>query len=334
MNVANLNLSNRLLRAVRTQALAARPAPAAAPGAATALASTTATAATVPLNLPPDVTDWLANLSLLYGVPFEYLVPDVRLLPIESIRFFYIDPNWIRRAIDGALSIGTTSTRDNVFNEVFYEQVYDAVQAAIPLVRQTLRNAEQPAQITVGATTSGFLFRSAVVAGYPGLEVVPTLGGNPVPILRLDRVSNDIMLALFNGVPDHVKIRQPPEGLHFGIDRAKGASVFNIHLRWLGHSSPLQSADVAGNQIDLNVPPQKPPKPPIKPWVVNNAPMRSGTGQPPGVIDVTKTANLITTTLSSAYLGPNSVFTSAEFAIEMVLSAGVQPYDVKAGGNS
>jgi hypothetical protein len=325
MNVANLNLSNRLLRAVRTQALAARPAPAVAPGAATALASTTATGATVPLNLPPDVTDWLANLSLLYGMPFEYLVPDVRLLPIESIRFFYIDPNWIRRAIDGALSIGTTSSRDNVFNEAFYEQVYDAVQAAIPLVRQTLRGAKQPGQITVGATTSGFLFRSAVVAGYPGLEVIPTLGGKPVPILRLDRVSSDIMLALFNGVPDHVEVRQPPEGLHFGISRAKGASVFTLFLRW------LQPADVAGNQIDLNVPPHQPPTQPLK---LNDAPMRTGASQPPGVIDVTKTASLITTTLGTAYLGPNSVFTSAEFAIEMVLSAGVQPYDVKAGANS
>jgi hypothetical protein len=152
-----------------------------------------------------------------------------------------------------------------------------------------------------------------------------------VPILRLDRVSNDIMLALFNGVPDHVEIRQPPEGLHFGISRAKGASVFTLFLRWLGHSSPLQRADVAGNQIDLNVPPHQPPTQPLK---LNDAPMRTGASQPPGVIDVTKTASLITTTLGTACLGPNSVFTSAEFAIEMVLSAGVQPYDVKAGANS
>jgi hypothetical protein len=332
MNLANLNLSSRLLRAVRTQALAARQASAPVPGVTAGLASTTTTAATVPLNLPPEITGWLANLSLLYGMPFEYLVPDIRLLPIESIRFFYIDPNWIRRAIDGALSIGTTSTRDNVFNEAFFEQVYAAVQAAIPLVRQTLRGAEQPTQFIVGATTSGFLFRSAVVSGYPGLEVVPTLDGNPVPILRLDRISNDIMLALFNGVPDHIEIRQPPEGLHFGINRAKDASVFTLHLRWLGHSNPLQAADIAGNQIDLDVPPHQPPNRPLK---LTNAPMRTGTGQP-GVIDIANTASLLTTTLGTVYLGPDSVFTSAEFAVEMVLSAGVQPYDVKAkpGGNS
>jgi hypothetical protein len=314
MNVAELDLPSRLLHAVRTQAIAARSAHTLA-----------AAAPAVPLDLPPAVTDWLANLSLLYGLPFEYLVPDVRLLPPESIRFFYIDPNWIRRAIDGALSVGTTSTRDNVFNEAFYEQVYAAVQAAIPLVRQTLRGAEQPSQFVVGATTSGFLFRSAAVSGYPGLEVVPTdASGNRVPILRLDRVSPDIMLALFNGVPARVEIRQPAEGLHFGISRAKGASTFTLHLRWLGHSQPLQAADIAGTQIDLGVPPKQPP---AKPLLLNNAPMRTGNGAP-GVIDVSGTASLLTTTLGTTYLGPNSVFTSAEFAIEMVLSAGVQPYDV------
>lgn len=320
MSAATINLPRRMMRAISQHALVAT-------GQTPAPSFASAGANSVPLNLPDSITDWLARLALLYGVPFEYLVPDVRLLPVETIRFFYIDPNWILRAIDGALSIGTTSSRDNVFNETFYQEVYAAVQAAIPQVRQTVQGSQALEQITVGATTTGFLFRSAVVSGYPGIEVVPTYQGKPVPILRLDRLSNDIMLALFNGLPDHVEIRQPPEGLHFGITRAPGASTFSLYLRWLGHSSPLQAPDVAGDQIDLNVPPQQPP---IKPWKLATAPIRTGANQPPGVIDVTGTTSLITTTLGTAYLGPNSVFTSAEFAVEMVLSAGVQSYDVKA----
>jgi hypothetical protein len=320
MSAATINLPRRMMRAISQHALVAT-------GRTPALECASPGANSVPLNLPDSITDWLARLSLLYGVPFEYLVPDIRLLPVETIRFFYIDPNWILRAIDGALSIGTTSSRDNVFNETFYQEVYAAVQAAIPQVRQTVQGSQALEQITVGATTTGFLFRSAVVSGYPGIEIVPTYQQKPVPILRLDRLSNDIMLALFNGLPDHIEIRQPPEGLHFGITRATGASTFSLYLRWLGHSSPLQAADVAGNQIDLNVPPQQPP---IKPWKLTGAPIRTGESQPPGVIDVTGTTSLITTTLGTAYLGPNSVFTSAEFAVEMVLSAGVQSYDVKA----
>lgn len=322
MSAATINLPSRMMRAISQHALVAT-------GRMPAAASASPGANSVPLNLPDSITDWLARLSLLYGVPFEYLVPDIRLLPVETIRFFYIDPNWILRAIDGALSIGTTSSRDNVFNETFYQEVYAAVQAAIPHVRQTVQGSPALEQITVGATTTGFLFRSAVVSGYPGIEVAPTYQGNPVPILRLDRLSNDIMLALFNGVPDHIEIRQPPEGLHFGITRAPGASQFTLYLRWLGHSNPLQSADVAGDQIDLHVPPEQPP---VDPWKLPTAPLRAS--PPAGVIDVTGTTGQIIKTLGTTYLGPDQVFTSAEFAVEMVLSAGVQRYDVKLPGNS
>lgn len=312
MSTAHFNLQRRLKQAVAQHSLAR-----------TTSVNTDATQDPVPLNLPDTVTDWLAKLALLYGVPFEYLVPDVRLLPIETIRFFYIDPNWILRAIDGALSIGTTSSRDNVFNEAFYQQVYAAVQAAIPRVRQTVQGTPQPTQLTAGATTTGFLFRSAVVAGYPGLEIVPTYQGNPVPILRLDRLSSDIMLALFNGVPDNIEIRQPPEGIHSGITRALGATVFNLYLRWLGHTT--NPSDDAGTQIY----PQK-----GQPLELIGAPLRTGTGSQPGVIDVTTSAGQIIQTLGTAYLGTGNVFTSAEFAVEMVLSAGVQTYNVKPPGKS
>ncbi|MES2706269.1 MAG: hypothetical protein V4726_06640 [Verrucomicrobiota bacterium] len=330
MNTAHLNLQSQLKQAVGRQALArARRMKAPSAGGDGTCAATGAEAAAlpeaasepVPLYLPDAVTDWLARLSLLYGVPFEYLVPDVRLLPLESIRFFYIDPNWILRAIDGAMSIGTTSSRDNVFNETFYQQVYAAVQAAIPRVRQTVQGSQQPTQLIVGATTTGFLFRSAVVSGYPGLEVIPTYQKMPVPILRLERLSSDIMLALFNGVPDNIEIRQPPEGLHFGITRAPNAAVFNLYLRWLGHTD--NPADVPGTQIYPT---------PGNPLQLIGAPLRSGTGSQPGVVEVATTAGQIVTTLGTAYLGTDETFTSAEFAVEMVLSAGVQPYDVKFKG--
>ncbi len=45
--------------------------------------------------VPPDVVRFLARLRLLEGVPFNYLVPDATMLPLESIRFFYVDRNWL-----------------------------------------------------------------------------------------------------------------------------------------------------------------------------------------------------------------------------------------------
>ena len=61
-----------------------------------ALASLQARASARPASEPtstgtPDqliVQDWLSALQLLQGVPFNYLVPDIGMLPAESLRFF------------------------------------------------------------------------------------------------------------------------------------------------------------------------------------------------------------------------------------------------------
>ena len=63
-------------------------------------------AAGVSFEPPPEVTRFCARAVLLYGVPFHYLVPDERMLPPESIRFFYLDPGWIATLIQGATSVG------------------------------------------------------------------------------------------------------------------------------------------------------------------------------------------------------------------------------------
>ena len=63
-------------------------------------------------DLPPYLESFLAHLRLLVGVPFEYLVPDDRLLPPESIRFFYLDRSWADRLVDGAAAVGQIGSRE------------------------------------------------------------------------------------------------------------------------------------------------------------------------------------------------------------------------------
>ncbi|MEV6861927.1 hypothetical protein AB0M44_13120 [Streptosporangium subroseum] len=46
------------------------------------------------------------------GVPYRYLVPDERLLPVETIRFLQLDPQWIAHLLDGATSIGRITRAD------------------------------------------------------------------------------------------------------------------------------------------------------------------------------------------------------------------------------
>src|ERR1700690_928591 len=74
--------------------------------------------ATVPeAAMPPYMESFLAHLRLLVGVPFDYLVPDPRLLPNESIRFFYLDRSWTDRLVDGAIAVGKIGTREQAHHQ-------------------------------------------------------------------------------------------------------------------------------------------------------------------------------------------------------------------------
>ena len=78
-------------------------------------------------EMPAYMESFLAHLRLLVGVPFEYLVPDSRMLPDESIRFFYLDRSWTDRLVDGAISVGKIGSREQAHH-----------QAHAPGVRQQL----------------------------------------------------------------------------------------------------------------------------------------------------------------------------------------------------
>lgn len=162
------------------------------------------------------VAGTLGELRLLRNIPFIHLVPDARMLPAESIRFFYLDPNWLSALVAGALSVGLGSSRDA------------ALQARLgpPLQRKALgaalawraKRTGRPAPTAPDGLTGGFLLRSALVSGWPGLGVVGACQGEPVPILRLDHLGSGVLFCLFNGVPDTLTLTEPQEGLAFGVN--------------------------------------------------------------------------------------------------------------------
>ena len=161
------------------------------------------------------VADWLAELQLLYGVPFAHLVPDERMLPAESIRFFYLDLNWIGALTDGALSIGLGSSKESATQAALTQQLRKmAATAALGHRAGTLR---QDAPAAASGPNAGLLIRSALVSGWPGLVVSATKGGNKVTLLRAVRLAAGVLFCLFNGVPDKVTLAEPHEGLEFGV---------------------------------------------------------------------------------------------------------------------
>jgi hypothetical protein len=151
--------------------------------------------------VPDDVSAWLAGLQALAGVPFAYLVPDARMLPAESIRFFAVDPNWTGALTDGALSLA-------------------AATAPAAAAAQALRPAALAASAAPTAYT-GFLLRSAAVADWPGLRVSgyadPQAASAALPIVRLERLAPTILLALFAGLIQRVELTEPAQHLHFGV---------------------------------------------------------------------------------------------------------------------
>lgn len=189
-------------------------------------------------DLPPAISNWLARLRLLYGVPIHYLVADERLLPPESIRFFYLDDNWLDALLDGAFSIGRNLTADG---ETSSHRLDRAVQPRV--VEQTNQVAAglrannlgvTPPQVNF-QTVSGFVLRSGLVADYPGLGVYayapgvdPTAPDAPtLTLLRLERLGpkSDTLLCLIDGDVAQADIHEAPEALHYGIDQfdAQGA---------------------------------------------------------------------------------------------------------------
>jgi hypothetical protein len=147
-------------------------------------------------TLPPDVVDWFGGLRLLRGIPFHYLVPDERMLPPESIRFCQLDQVWVDCLVDGAFSLGRLTGRLKPADRR----------------QQSLLVGAVPAHDTV----SGFLLRSSVVSGWPGLIVDGYAGGRSLTALRQDRLSPDVLLCLFAGELARVEIHQQPQTLHFG----------------------------------------------------------------------------------------------------------------------
>jgi hypothetical protein len=177
-------------------------------------------------------------------------------------------------------------------------------------VRESLRTSSPAAAdtVTTGPIT-GVLLRSAIVSGWPGVEVSAysdDAATQPLRLLRLDRLSDDVLIGLFDGLPRVVNFLQPPEGLHFGVRPGQAPyPPYYSFLRGLGYGG-----HAAGLQI---------------PGVTAAVTMRAGAKA--GVLDVAASAASVKAALQGqGALDPSGTFTAAEFAVQMVRAAGMQSF--------
>jgi hypothetical protein len=192
-----------------------------------------ATAADPGSRLPAYATAFLAHLRLLVGVPFEYLVPDTAMLPEESIRFFHLDRSWTDRVVDGVLAVGKVGSREQAHHHAAapgLDALLDSLEPAVrPVQRGLLPLA--PTGDTSGPEISGFLLRSALVVGWPHLDVRAWRESVKLTLLRLERLSASVLIALFAGVPDRVELEEPHHGVQFGVTGGGPGAAFAVDPR-------------------------------------------------------------------------------------------------------
>jgi len=174
------------------------------------------------------VTEWLGHLKLLHGVPFHYLVSDPRMLPQESIRFFSVDANWIEYLVDGACSIARHGKVEKAHDMAYRDLTIAASSLAANRIRHRKLGMDEDARGNQSSgQITGFMLRSSVLANWPGMEVTAYNNKTPLKTLRMEHLSESVLVAFFDGKFTSVEFRKAAEILHFGFD----ADDFSKKLR-------------------------------------------------------------------------------------------------------
>lgn len=175
------------------------------------------------IQYPPEILDWVVQLKLLNGVPLSCLVGDEKQLPPESIRFFYVDENWTDQLVNGALSVGADDAKARSVNACFTAELHKSGMENLHIARERRiheiqkrfyrRNRMEPENQEI----TGFLMRSRLVRLWKGLESAAfDKNGNPLAILRMEQLSEEIMICMYRGELAKLRVKEPKEGLRFG----------------------------------------------------------------------------------------------------------------------
>ena len=198
-------------------------------------------------DIPEDIQRYVEELRLLYYVPLSYIIADEELLPNESLRFFYIDENWTNALVDGALSIGRVTERDAEYDNLLLEQAMEGSNCRLHLPRlekmhpqhldsalnvfkakgrlsqEFLQSTNDGGKLMLSDTetsgfVTGFIMRSELTGRVRDLNVTAYENDEPISELRLTKLSDDIIIGLYDGKITSLKISEPQTGLTFGLN--------------------------------------------------------------------------------------------------------------------
>ncbi|EEU36246.1 uncharacterized protein NECHADRAFT_87112 [Fusarium vanettenii 77-13-4] len=169
-----------------------------------------------------QVYNWVLDKLHLAHIPAHYLITDPSYLQPESLRFFFIDENWTRALVDGALSLanhwGSEPDRDYARSAL-----KTSINACLATPHEKVGNCQQVPKY-------GFLLRSQVLVQFTDLKVKATFArantagedeSMPKASILVQRMlESDIMLCLFNQTPpdlESIELTLPPHQQSFAV---------------------------------------------------------------------------------------------------------------------
>ena len=210
-----------------------------------------------------DLINSAAPFVLLYDIPFYYLIPCEELLTENTVRFFCLDINWIAAFLDGFTSPGRNVDIDFEHDRNFIGDVFKAIFQTSDEIREKLQYNYSGLKSShtwnnsanMGSDNrhcTGFIMRSPIVTHFRGLEfTAKDINQKLLKPLRIENLSDDVIIAIFYGELGSIEINGPPEGLHYGFRKGdNGAFILprrDLESGKLDYNSKDGMIDVAVN---------------------------------------------------------------------------------------
>lgn len=188
------------------------------------------------IYIPEKLKGYADNLRLLNDVPLTYLLTDVADLPSESIRFGIVDVNWIDAYLDGAFSIGRICGEDGkkdkaLLNKISGKKKYldtprmKKMHPNHSVKRLLMQRPQDDSPTEDFSEISVVLIRSELVEKkgihFSGYKYIDNDKQQLRP-LRIDRISDKIMICMFSGILDEFFIEEPMTDMQFGCQYDNG----------------------------------------------------------------------------------------------------------------
>lgn len=203
-------------------------------------------------QIPEKIKGLNERLQLLYGVPVSYLIPESSFLPPESIRFFYVDGNYIKAMLNGAASIDRITRTDRMADCLILKTASISSEESSGQIRMQKVHANHHERMIRGmaegtGVRTGFLLRSSVVHRRKGISVCGFAGREALTMLRLETLAPDIMIGIFEGELTRLVIAEPSCGLRFGCHNREGKNRV-LSIKEPGKPLPGACYDVKTNK--------------------------------------------------------------------------------------